>query len=72
MEVVLLKREQLVQKLAMLGFIQRRNERDFHLLDNRMLNSNSENCAVVKAALYGGSYPNVLRVVQNRMLQGTE
>lgn len=57
MEMVVGMRTQLLGQLRASGFVRARGPGDI-----RDLNSNSENWAVVKAALTAGLYPNVIRV----------
>jgi len=54
-------RTQLLGQLRASGFVRARGGGDI-----RDLNSNSENWAVVKAALCAGLYPNILRVDRER------
>ena len=54
-------RTQLLGQLRASGFVRARGGGDI-----RDLNSNSENWAVVKAALCAGLYPNLLRVDRER------
>ena len=57
MEMVVGMRTQLLGQLRASGFVKARGSGDI-----RDLNSNSENWAVVKAALTAGLYPNLIRV----------
>nr|CAD7423487.1 unnamed protein product [Timema monikensis] len=57
MEMVVGMRTQLLGQLRALGFVRARGCGDI-----RDLNTNSENWAVVKAALCAGTYPNLMRV----------
>ncbi|XP_033750300.1 LOW QUALITY PROTEIN: 3'-5' RNA helicase YTHDC2-like [Pecten maximus] len=57
MEMIVGMRTQLLGQLRASGFVRARGGGDI-----RDLNTNSENWAVVKAALCAGSYPNLLRV----------
>uniref|UniRef100_A0ABD2WY70 RNA helicase n=1 Tax=Trichogramma kaykai TaxID=54128 RepID=A0ABD2WY70_9HYME len=57
MEMIVGTRTQLLGQLRASGFVKARGPGDI-----RDLNSNSENWAVVKAALTAGMYPNLLRV----------
>ena len=54
-------RTQLLGQLRASGFVRARGGGDI-----RDLNTNSENWAVVKAALVAGMYPNILRVDRDR------
>lgn len=54
-------RTQLLGQLRASGFVRARGGGDI-----RDLNTNSENWAVVKAALSAGCYPNLLRVDRER------
>jgi len=60
-------RLQLVGQMRKLGFIRPRGASD--ILD---LNSNSQNWAVVKAALCAGMYPNLIRVDREHMQLRTQ
>ena len=62
----LLDRTQLLGQLRASGFVRARGGGDI-----RDLNTNSENWAVVKAALCAGMYPNVIRVNRARMILTT-
>lgn len=57
MEMVIGMRTQLLGQLRASGFVRARGSGDM-----RDLNSNSENWAIVKAALTAGLYPNLMRV----------
>lgn len=57
MEMVVGIRTQLLGQLRASGFVKARGSGDI-----RDLNTNSENWAVVKAALTAGLYPNIIRV----------
>ena len=59
-------RTQLLGQLRASGFVRARGGGDI-----RDLNTNSENWAVVKAALCAGMYPNVIRVNRARMILTT-
>lgn len=61
MSTVLAVRGQLLGQLRASGFVRSRGGGDI-----RDLNTNSDNWAVVKAALCAGSYPNLLRVDRER------
>ncbi|XP_070542906.1 3'-5' RNA helicase YTHDC2-like [Ptychodera flava] len=62
MEMVVGMRTQLLGQLRASGFVRARGGGDI-----RDLNSNSENWAVVKAALCAGMYPNLIRVDRERV-----
>uniref|UniRef100_T1JES8 RNA helicase n=1 Tax=Strigamia maritima TaxID=126957 RepID=T1JES8_STRMM len=62
MEIVVGMRTQLLGQLRASGFVRARGGGDI-----RDLNSNSENWAVVKAALCAGTYPNLIRVDRERI-----
>ena len=55
-------RAQLLGQLRASSFVRARGGGDI-----RDLNTNSENWAVVKAALCAGAYPNLVRVDRNRV-----
>ena len=57
----------LLGQLRASGFVQPRDGGDIH-----DLNSNSENWAVVKAALCAGMYPNLIRVDRDHMQLRTQ
>ena len=57
MEMIVGMRTQLLGQLRASGFVRTRGSGDI-----RDLNLNSENWAVVKAALTAGLYPNMIRV----------
>lgn len=61
MATILAVRGQLMGQLRASGFVRARGGSDI-----RDLNANSDNWAVVKAALCAGSYPNLLRVDRER------
>lgn len=61
MEIIVGMRTQLLGQLRASGFVRARGGGDI-----RDLNSNSENWAVVKAALCAGTYPNLIRVDRER------
>lgn len=61
MEMIVGMRTQLLGQLRASGFVRARGGGDI-----RDLNSNSENWAVVKAALCAGIYPNIMRVDRER------
>lgn len=61
MEMIVGMRTQLLGQLRASGFVRARGGGDI-----RDLNTNSENWAVVKAALVAGMYPNILRVDRDR------
>ncbi|CAH1795870.1 unnamed protein product [Owenia fusiformis] len=61
MEMIVGMRTQLLGQLRASGFVRARGGGDI-----RDLNTNSENWAVVKAALCAGSYPNILMVDRER------
>ncbi|XP_074650448.1 3'-5' RNA helicase YTHDC2-like [Tubulanus polymorphus] len=61
MEMILGMRTQLLGQLRASGFVRARGGGDI-----RDLNTNSENWAVVKAALLAGMYPNLIRVDQDK------
>lgn len=65
MEIVQWTRTQLLGQLQALGFIQPKG-------NLRHLNLNSDNWAVVKAALCAGMYPNLIRVDRECMQLKTE
>ena len=67
MEMVVGMRTQLLGQLRASGFIRARGPGDI-----RDLNSNSENWAVVKAALTAGLYPNVIRVDREHLQLRTQ
>jgi len=67
MEMVWLMRSQLFRQMQIVGFIQSRGRGDI-----RELNSNSENWAVVKAALCAGVYPNLILVDREHMQLRTQ
>lgn len=67
MEIIVGMRSQLLGQLRASGFVRARGPGDI-----RDLNSNSENWAVVKAALCAGSYPNLIRVDRDRQQLTTE
>ena len=67
MEMVVGMRTQLLGQLRASGFVRARWPGDI-----RDLNSNSENWAVVKAALTAGSYPNLMRVDREHMQLRTQ
>ena len=60
-------RMQLLGQLRASGFVRARGGGDI-----RDLNNNSENWAVVKAALCAGMYPNLIRVDQEHMQLRTQ
>ncbi|KAL4228088.1 3'-5' RNA helicase ythdc2 [Mactra antiquata] len=60
MEMIVGMRAQLLGQLRASGFVRARGGGDI-----RDLNTNSENWAVVKAALFAGGYPNVIRWDRN-------
>ncbi|GAB6019416.1 3'-5' RNA helicase ythdc2 [Chamberlinius hualienensis] len=62
MEMIFGMRTQLLGQLRASGFVRARGGGDI-----RDLNTNSENWAVVKAALVAGTYPNLIRVDRERM-----
>lgn len=61
MEMIVGLRAQLLGQLRAAGFVRARGNGDI-----RDLNSNSENWAVVKAALCAGAYPNLIRIDRQR------
>ncbi len=61
MEMIVGMRTQLLGQLRASGFVRARGGGDI-----RDLNTNSENWAVVKAALTAGMYPNIMRVDRDR------
>ena len=65
--MVWLMRSQLFRQMQIVGFIQSRGRGDI-----RELNSNSENWAVVKAALCAGVYPNLILVDRKHMQLRTQ
>ncbi|PSN46949.1 putative ATP-dependent RNA helicase YTHDC2 [Blattella germanica] len=67
MEMVVAMRTQLLGQLRASGFVRARGG-----LDIRDLNTNSENWAVVKAALCAGMYPNLIRVDRENMQLRTQ
>ncbi|XP_076294803.1 3'-5' RNA helicase YTHDC2 [Lasioglossum baleicum] len=67
MEMVFGMRSQLLGQLRASGFVRARGPGDI-----RDLNSNSENWAVVKAALTAGLYPNLIRVDREHMQLRTQ
>ncbi|XP_077256086.1 3'-5' RNA helicase YTHDC2 [Temnothorax americanus] len=67
MEMVVGMRTQLLGQLRASGFVRARSPGDI-----RDLNSNSENWAVVKAALTAGLYPNLIRVDREHMQLRTQ
>ncbi|XP_031838803.1 3'-5' RNA helicase YTHDC2 [Nomia melanderi] len=67
MEMVVGMRTQLLGQLRASGFVKARGPGDI-----RDLNSNSENWAVVKAALTAGLYPNLIRVDREHMQLRTQ
>ncbi|XP_012146608.1 3'-5' RNA helicase YTHDC2 [Megachile rotundata] len=67
MEMVVGMRTQLLGQLRASGFVRARGPGDI-----RDLNSNSENWAVVKAALTAGLYPNLIRVDRDHMQLRTQ
>ncbi|XP_076377020.1 3'-5' RNA helicase YTHDC2 [Megalopta genalis] len=67
MEMVLGMRTQLLGQLRASGFVRARGPGDI-----RDLNSNSENWAVVKAALAAGLYPNLIRVDREHLQLRTQ
>ena len=60
-------RTQLLGQLRASGFVKARGSGDI-----RDLNTNSENWAVVKAALTAGLYPNLIRVDREHMQLKTQ
>ncbi|KAH0950534.1 hypothetical protein HN011_001845 [Eciton burchellii] len=67
MEMVVGMRTQLLGQLRASGFVRARSPGDI-----RDLNTNSENWAVVKAALTAGLYPNLIRVDREHMQLRTQ
>jgi len=67
MEMVVGMRTQLLGQLRASGFVRARSPGDI-----RDLNSNSENWAVVKAALTAGLYPNLIRADREHMQLRTQ
>lgn len=67
MEMVVGMRTQLLGQLRASGFVRARGAGDI-----RDLNTNSENWAVVKAALTAGLYPNIIRVDRDHMQLRTQ
>ena len=67
MEMVVVMRSQLLGQLRASGFVRARGGGDI-----RDLNTNSENWAVVKAALCAGMYPNLIRVDREHMQLRTQ
>ncbi|XP_014486716.1 PREDICTED: probable ATP-dependent RNA helicase YTHDC2 [Dinoponera quadriceps] len=67
MEMVVGMRTQLLGQLRASGFVRARSPSDI-----RDLNSNSENWAVVKAALTAGLYPNLIRVDRDHLQLRTQ
>ncbi|KZC13983.1 putative ATP-dependent RNA helicase YTHDC2 [Dufourea novaeangliae] len=67
MEMVVGMRTQLLGQLRASGFVRARGPGDI-----RDLNSNSENWAVVKAAITAGLYPNLMRVDREHMQLRTQ
>ncbi|KAG7197988.1 hypothetical protein KM043_016214 [Ampulex compressa] len=67
MEMIVGMRTQLLGQLRASGFVRARGSGDI-----RDLNSNSENWAVVKAALTAGLYPNLIRVDREHMQLRTQ
>lgn len=67
MEMVVGMRTQLLGQLRASGFVRSRGPGDI-----RDLNSNSENWAVVKAALTAGLYPNLIRVDREHLQLRTQ
>ncbi|XP_053911310.1 3'-5' RNA helicase YTHDC2 [Cuculus canorus] len=66
MEIIIGMRTQLLGQLRASGFVRARGGADM-----RDVNTNSENWAVVKAALVAGMYPNLVRVdTEGRILTG--
>lgn len=65
MDMIAGMRSQLLGQLRASGFVRAKGSGDI-----RDLNTNSENWAVVKAALFVGMYPNVIRIDRknNKML----
>lgn len=61
MEMIVGLRAQLLGQLRAAGFVRARGNGDI-----RDLNTNSENWAVVKAALCAGAYPNLIRIDRQR------
>ncbi|XP_066993237.2 3'-5' RNA helicase YTHDC2 [Anabrus simplex] len=67
MEMIVGMRTQLLGQLRASGFVRARGGGDI-----RDLNSNSENWAVIKAALCAGMYPNLIRVDREHMQLRTQ
>ncbi|XP_033121798.1 3'-5' RNA helicase YTHDC2-like [Anneissia japonica] len=67
MDMIVGMRTQLLGQLRASGFVRARGPGDI-----RDLNANSENWAVVKAALCAGMYPNIIRVNRDRMIMTTQ
>jgi hypothetical protein len=67
MEIIVGMRTQLLGQLRASGFVRARGGGDI-----RDLNNNSENWAVVKAALCAGMYPNLIRVDREHMQLRTQ
>ncbi|MGH0189711.1 UNVERIFIED_CONTAM: hypothetical protein FKN15_037723 [Acipenser sinensis] len=68
MEIIIRMRNQLLGQLRTIGFVRARGGGDI-----RDVNLNSENWAVVKAALVAGMYPNLIHVDrENVMLMGSK
>jgi hypothetical protein len=67
MEMVVGMRTQLLGQLRASGFVRVRGSGDI-----RDLNNNSDNWAVVKAALCAGMYPNLIRVDRKHLQLRTQ
>lgn len=67
MEMIMCYRMQILGQLRAAGFVRNRAPGDI-----RELNMNSNNWAVVKAALAAGLYPNIARVDRHTRLIKTE